>query len=125
VSCVLTAVEARISEDTPRDRRGVRELRDRLGEAYVIEGRDGPYERTHWEGDLAASLPVLRAVAQRVAASEFPVTLATDCALALAEALAPRVVGLEVCAFHSADDEPTRSLVADRIVDVVRAFSPR
>jgi arginase len=251
---MLTAVEARISEDTPRDRRGVRELSARLGEAHVIEGRDGPYERTHWRDDLTASLPVLRAVAERIAGAERPVTLATDCSLALATLpvvdaqilwldahadydtpqtqtydflgcmslagacgawesplgaispervvhvgaraqpgdfdhagqeqaraelrallpvgadvlaaldagpvyvhfdpdvldpaenpirygrpggmrvadvialardLAPRVAGLEVCAFHSADDEPTRARVADRIVEIVRAFSSR
>jgi arginase len=83
----LTAVDARISEDTPRDLRGVRELRDRLQAAYgvqahTITGRDGPFERTHWRDDLAASEAVLRAAGARVGPGS--VTLASDCALALA-----------------------------------------
>ncbi|WP_157592728.1 arginase family protein [Solirubrobacter soli] len=81
----LTAVDARISEDTPRDLRGVRELRTRLEAAYgtkalTIEGRQGPFERTHWRDDLAASEAVLREAAERVPG----VILASDCSLALA-----------------------------------------
>jgi prepilin-type processing-associated H-X9-DG protein len=83
----LTAVDARISEDTPRDLRGVRALRDRLEQAYgtrahTITGRDGPFERTHWRDDLAASHDTLRAAAERIAPGS--ITLASDCSLALA-----------------------------------------
>jgi arginase len=81
----LTAVDARISEDTPRDLRGVRELRARLETAYAtsahtITGRQGPFERTHWRDDLAASEAVLREAGERVGG----VILAGDCSLALA-----------------------------------------
>jgi arginase len=84
----LTAVEARISEDTPRDLRGVRELKDRLARVYGVEpltisGRQGPFERTHWRDDLAASEAVLRQAGEYVAAGEATITLASDCALAL------------------------------------------
>jgi arginase len=83
----LTAVDARISEDTPRDLRGVRELGARLGDAVLIGGRQGPFARTHWRDDLAASEAVLRAAGRRVgealADGEVPLTLASDCSLAL------------------------------------------
>ena len=83
----LTAVDARISEDTPRDLRGVRELRARFGEAVTIAGRQGPFARTHWREDLTASEAVLRAAGERVGTAlrdgEFPLTLASDCSLAL------------------------------------------
>ena len=85
----LTAVEARISEDTPRDLRGVRELKDRLARVYGVEpvtisGRQGPFERTHWRDDLAASEAVLRQAGNRMAtAGEPTITLASDCSLAL------------------------------------------
>ena len=83
----LTAVHARISEDTPRDLRGVEELRHRLARAYAIEpytitGRSGPFERTHWRDDLNASHDVLEAAAERIAPGS--ITLASDCSLALA-----------------------------------------
>jgi arginase len=83
----LTAVEARISEDTPRDLRGVKELRRRLARAYktealTITGRQGPFERTHWRDDLEASATVLEAAAARIAPGS--ITLASDCSLALA-----------------------------------------
>jgi arginase len=83
----LTAVDARISEDTPRDLRGVRTLRDRLEHAYAtqahtITGRQGPFERTHWRDDLAASEDALREAATRIAPKS--ITLASDCALGLA-----------------------------------------
>ena len=91
---VLTAVDARISEDTPRDLRGVRTLaphlvdRFGLGRAAWVEGRQGPFERTSWRDDLPASRHVLEAAAAAVtgavARGETPVTLASDCSLAIA-----------------------------------------
>ena len=83
----LTAVDARISEDTPRDLRGVRLLRDELARAYGVEphtipGRNGPFERTHWRDDLAASQEVLAQAAATIGLGS--ITLASDCALALA-----------------------------------------
>jgi arginase len=44
-------------------------------------------------------------------------------AIAIARAVAP-VAGLEVCAFHSADDLATRASVADLIAGVVTTFLP-
>ena len=88
----LTSVHARISEDTPRDLRGVRMLDERLTARFgvaarQIDGRDGPFERTHWRDDLEASRDVLdaaaEAVRQALAANATPITVATDCALAL------------------------------------------
>jgi arginase family enzyme len=85
---MLTAIDARISEDTPRDLRGVRTLATALGGAgRTVAGRDGPFARTPWEDDLAASRAVLEQAAAAVRdareAGAVPVTLATDCALAL------------------------------------------
>jgi arginase family enzyme len=84
----LTALDARISEDTPRDLRGVKELSKRLERAYAvtahtIAGRQGPFERTHWRDDLEASETVLRQAAERLD-GQTSITLASDCALALA-----------------------------------------
>jgi len=81
----LTAVDARISEDTPRDLRGVRALRGRLErkyrtEAHTITGRQGPFERSQWRDDLEQSHAQLREAGERVPG----VILASDCALALA-----------------------------------------
>jgi arginase len=83
----LTAVDARISKATPCDLRGVRLLRDELARAYDLEphtiaGRDGPFARTHWRDDLAASYDVLAQAAATV--SPGSLTLASDCSLALA-----------------------------------------
>jgi arginase family enzyme len=90
----LIALEARISENTPRDLRGVRTLARlataRLGATpRVIAGRRGPFGRTAWQEDLEASRTVLAATAQRLAnalaaSAAPPLTLATDCSLALA-----------------------------------------
>jgi arginase family enzyme len=89
----LTAVHARISEETPRDLRGVSALADHLehrglGPAVRVAGRDGPFARTRWWEDLAAARHVLQDAGEEVslalAGREFPVTLASDCALALA-----------------------------------------
>ena len=64
---MLTAVRARISEDTPRDLRGVGELAAALGGAdRIVTGRRGPFERTPWEDDLAASRAVLEEAAAAV-----------------------------------------------------------
>ena len=110
----LTSVEARISEETPRDLRGVRLLRDALGEAVVLAGREGPFARTPWEDDLAASRDLLAAAGARVAsAAVIPVTLATDCSLALGTlpALAPEVRVLWLDA-HADYDTPATSTLS-------------
>lgn len=92
MSLALTTVHARISEDTPRDLRGVEMLHDRLAVRLGatprrIEGRDGPFERTDWREDLEASRTPLGAAADAVcdvvAAASRPVTVASDCSLAL------------------------------------------
>ena len=86
----LVAVEARISEQTPRDLRGVRTLARALAppQATRIEGRSGPFGDTPWAEDLEASRGVLeRAGAElsdAVGAGTPCVTLAPDCALGLA-----------------------------------------
>jgi arginase len=88
----LTSVHARISEDTARDLRGVETLRElltrRLGSpAQRIRGRGGPFARTGWRDDLEASRGVLGeaagAVRAALTADATPITLASDCALAL------------------------------------------
>ncbi len=87
----LVAVDARISERTPRDLRGVALLAERLaptlGPPRRVEGRRDPFGETAWEDDLAASRRVLGQVRDAVAAvldaGDRPVTLASDCALAL------------------------------------------
>jgi len=86
----LVAVEARISEQTPRDLRGVRTLAQALAppQATRIEGRSAPFGDTPWAEDLEASRGVLeRAGAElsgAVGAGTPCVTLAPDCALGLA-----------------------------------------
>jgi arginase len=90
----VVALAARISEDTPRDLRGVRTLArlaaERFGAApQTIEGRQGPFGRTGWREDLEASRAVLGETGARLAAAlatpdGLPLTLATDCALGLA-----------------------------------------
>jgi arginase len=88
----LTTVHARISEDTPRDLRGVRMLEGVLTAelgvpARRIDGREGPFGRTRWRDDLEASRGVLTAagaaVAEALAVGARPVTVASDCSLAL------------------------------------------
>ena len=92
VPVALTTVHARISEDTPRDLRGVELLHDRFAARFGvparrIDGRDGPFERTDWGDDLEASRGVLTAAAEAVhhalAGDTRSLTVATDCALAL------------------------------------------
>lgn len=103
----LTAVRARISEETPRDLRGVdllaADLASRLGqEPAAIEGRRAPFGRTPWREDLPASEAVLRVAGARAAdavrAGAVPVTLASDCSLAIGTlpAVAREVAGLRV-----------------------------
>jgi arginase family enzyme len=103
----LTAVHARISETTPRDLRGVEALaaglaRHGLGPVSQLDGRIGPYRRTSWREDLPAAAPTLRAAAESavgaIVEGEVPVTLATDCSLALGTlpAVAGSVDGLMV-----------------------------
>jgi arginase family enzyme len=89
----LTIVDARISEDTPRDLRGVRVLAAHLDERFGpapgtrLEGRRGPFERTSWRDDLPASRKLLAdagaAAAGALARGERPLTLASDCSLAI------------------------------------------
>ncbi len=87
----LVAVDARISERTPRDLRGVALLAEllapALGPALRVEGRREPFGETAWEDDLAASRGLLERVRDEVGAvldaGGRPVTLAADCALAL------------------------------------------
>jgi arginase family enzyme len=89
----LIEVQARISETTSRDLRGVNELSAALAAHFgvtpmTVEGRSGPFGRTPYEEDLRASRDVLtqaaELVAQHLRAGRRPVTLASDCALALA-----------------------------------------
>jgi arginase family enzyme len=86
----LVAVEARISEQTPRDLRGVRTLAQALAppQATRIEGRSAPFGDTPWAEDLEASRGVLELAGAElfdaVGAGTPCVTLAPDCALGLA-----------------------------------------
>jgi len=90
----VLSLHARISENTPRDLHGVHIL-TRLAEhtfavkPQVIVGRAGPYGRTPWRADLEASRLVLQEAGRSLAtvlrtAVSPPLTLASDCALALA-----------------------------------------
>jgi arginase len=88
----VVAVRARISEETPRDLRGVdllSELLERLlGEPVsAVEGRREPFGRTPWPDDLQASREPLQAAGRRLAQSLHASTpvllLASDCSLAL------------------------------------------
>ena len=90
----MIALHAHISENTPRDLRGVETLtrlaEETLGVApWVIRGRQGPFGDAAWNDDLPASREVLTAAGTALAAalarSLFPpLSVATDCALALA-----------------------------------------
>jgi arginase family enzyme len=89
----LVEVQARISEETSRDLRGVAELSGALSAQFgvaptIVQGRAGPFERTPYQDDLDASRDVLRHVASlltdHLSSGRRPVTLASDCALALA-----------------------------------------
>jgi arginase len=89
----LIALHARISENTPRDLRGVETLEGlaatRCGVApRSIAGRRGPFGRTPWQDDLEASRASLAQVASSLDAAlagDLPtLTLASDCALAIA-----------------------------------------
>ena len=88
----IVEVQARISEATSRDLRGVGELSSALAAHFnatptTIEGRKGPFGRTPYDEDLKASTQVLRQAGQLVAEhlqdGRRPITLASDCALAL------------------------------------------
>jgi arginase family enzyme len=90
----LISLYARVSENTPRDLCGVETLTSYAAatlkvEPNIVEGRRLPFGRTPWEDDLQASRRVLTVTADHLAdallvASTPPLTLATDCALALA-----------------------------------------
>ncbi len=103
----MLAIRARISETTARDLRGVELLAtyldDRLaGEHQTVAGRWGPFEATPSREDLQASRAVLERAARHVVAATrnctTPVTLASDCALAIATlpAIADAVDGVRV-----------------------------
>ncbi|MGN6380517.1 MAG: arginase family protein [Gaiellales bacterium] len=88
----ILAVRARISEETPRDLRGVdllsHLLERRLGERpATVEGRREPFGRTPWEDDLAASRETLlragQALGEQLTAGRPALLLASDCSLAL------------------------------------------
>jgi arginase len=86
-------VQARISERSPHDLRGVEalgaELSRRLGRpsAEPIRGRGGPFGETPWRDDLTASLPVLAEAGLRLRSvvdrGRRPLLLGSDCSLAL------------------------------------------
>ena len=90
----MLVLHARISENTPRDLSGVETLARVAAETLqvipqVIRGRQGPFSRTAWADDLAASREVLTAAGTTLTellaqAPLPPLTVATDCALALA-----------------------------------------
>jgi arginase len=125
VSPALIEVQARISEETARDLRGVGELTAALAshlntEPTVIQGRAGPFARTPYDEDLEASRAVLQQagalVAERLDEGRRPVTIASDCALALgtlpvvgAREPAPRVLWLDA---HTDFDTPTTSTLS-------------
>jgi len=126
----LVAVEARISEPTPRDLRGVRDLARALAppEPTIIAGRKGPFGDTPWAEDVDASRPVLAAAGDHVAAALRAgapcVTLQAAALLELLAAVARGpVLGVEITAFHGDDDERVRARVAGLLVDAVGALS--
>ena len=95
LSCVsVIALQARISETTPRDLQGIALLTDRVRETLgaepsIILGRQGPFGHTPWKEDLEASRDVLTQAGERLsealAGETGPsLTLGTDCALAVA-----------------------------------------
>lgn len=104
----IVALQARISESSPHDLRGVEMLAHALppaletSEPERIHGRQGPFGHTPWEEDLAASRAVLAGAGERLRAilerGGCPLMLATDCALALATlpAVAERVLEARV-----------------------------
>jgi arginase family enzyme len=88
----VIAVRARISEETPRDLRGVDLLSDLLerrldGSVSVVDGRLEPFGRTPWTDDLPASREPLREAGRRLAhnleGGRPALLLASDCSLAL------------------------------------------
>jgi arginase len=119
----IVEVQARISETTSRDLRGVGELSAAMAARYdvvptVVEGRRGPFERTPWDDDLRASRPVLRQagaiLSEHAANGRRPLTLASDCALALgtlpaigAHDPAARILWLDAHADYDAPDTTT------------------
>lgn len=121
----LIEVQARISESTARDLRGVGELSAALSQHFgveptVVQGRSGPFERTPYADDLKASGAVLQQagalVSERIADGRRPVTLASDCALALGTLPAvgrhdppPRVLWLDA---HTDFDTPETSTIS-------------
>ncbi|HEX4692594.1 MAG TPA: arginase family protein [Solirubrobacteraceae bacterium] len=121
----LIEVQARISESTARDLRGAGELASALSthfgvEPTVIQGRAGPFGRTPYDGDLEASRAVLQQagalVAERLAEGRRPVTLASDCSIALgtlpvvgAREPQPRILWLDA---HTDFDTPATSTLS-------------
>lgn len=90
----VIALQARISENTPRDLRGLETLARLAAERFgtvprLVEGQHGPFARTAWREDLEASRRVLAATGAHLADAlaaqmNVPLSLATDCSLALA-----------------------------------------
>jgi arginase len=121
----LIEVMARISESTGRDLRGASELGAALSthfavEPTVIQGRSGPFGRTPYHEDLEASRAVLQQagalVAERLDEGRRPITLASDCALALgtlpvvgAREPQPRILWLDA---HTDFDTPATSTIS-------------
>ena len=121
----LIDVQARISETTGRDLRGASELAAALSthfavEPTVIQGRSGPFGRTPYDEDLEASRAVLRQagaiVAERLDEGRRPITLATDCAIALgtlpivgAREPRPRILWLDA---HADFDTPATTTIS-------------
>lgn len=106
MNSTLISLQARISERTPRDLRGVEALTELAArtlktEPWVIEGRREPFGQTPWDQDLEASREVLvrtaTCLAEALMTSTRPtLTLATDCALAIATL--PTMAGLHPAA---------------------------
>lgn len=121
----LIEVQARISEATARDLRGTGELSAALAthfgvEPTVVQGRSGPFARTAYEDDLAASRPVLEQsgalVGERIEEGRRPITIASDCALAIGTLPVvgrreppPRILWLDA---HTDFDTPATSTVS-------------
>ena len=117
------AVRARISEQTPRDLRGVDLLSARFGglgrRTLEIAGRRAPFGQTDWREDLEASRAVLGRVSDeltpRLARGETTLTVASDCSLALATlpAVAAAIPDVRVLWLdaHSDYDTPQTSTI--------------
>jgi arginase len=152
----LTAVDARISEDTPGDLRGATGAWQSPfgaidpGRVVHVGARSQPEDfdfagQEEGRAALRAMLPatapldeITRALGPGPVYVHFdpdvldpainPIPygrangMTAESIGRIAEAITP--VGLEVCAFHSADDAPNRDRVADLIAGLVTRFLP-